>query len=151
MSTVFFSLSDSKVNGVWAFPEVTGSFLISVVAKMNFTCGGGSSSVFRERVERRGREHVNFVDDVDLVASLDRRVADALDQFPDVADAGARGGVHLEDVGMPALGDSAAMAAFDGKIDRWPVILAVLPYIVERARENARRRRLPDAPTPVSM
>jgi len=25
---------------------VTGTFLISVVAKMNFTCSGGSSSVF---------------------------------------------------------------------------------------------------------
>ena len=30
---------------------VTGTLRISVVAKMNFTCGGGSSSVFRSALK----------------------------------------------------------------------------------------------------
>ena len=40
----------------------------SVVANRNFTCAGGSSSVFSKRVEGVLRQHVDFVDDVDLVA-----------------------------------------------------------------------------------
>ena len=47
---------------------VTGTLRISVVAKMNLTCGGGSSSVFSRALKAARREHVHFVDDVDLVA-----------------------------------------------------------------------------------
>ena len=52
---------------------VTGTLRISVVAKMNFTCGGGSSSVFNRPLKACRRQHVHFVDDVDLVARRDRR------------------------------------------------------------------------------
>jgi hypothetical protein len=51
---------------------VTGTLRISVVAKMNFTCGGGSSSVFSRPLKACRRQHVHFVDDVDLVARRDR-------------------------------------------------------------------------------
>ena len=47
---------------------VTGTLRISVVAKMNLTCGGGSSSVFSSALKAALRQHVHFVDDVDLVA-----------------------------------------------------------------------------------
>ena len=123
---------------------VTGTLRISVVAKMNFTWAGGSSSVFSKRVEGLGREHVHFVDDVDLVARLHRRVAHALDQLADVADAGAAGRIHLDDVDMPVLGDGEAMgtlAAGDGG----RAALAVGADAVEGAGEDARRRRLADA------
>ena len=46
---------------------VIGIFWTSVVAKMNLTCGGGSSSVFSRALNAAVREHVDFVDDVDLV------------------------------------------------------------------------------------
>ena len=45
---------------------VIGILFASVVAKKNLTCGGGSSSVFKQGVEGPGREHVHFVDVVDL-------------------------------------------------------------------------------------
>ncbi len=46
---------------------VTGTLRTSVVAKMNFTCAGGSSSVFSSALKGALGEHVNFVDQVDLV------------------------------------------------------------------------------------
>ena len=90
---------------------VTGTLRISVVAKMNFTWAGGSSSVFSKALKALRREHVHFVDDVDLVARLDRRVAHALDQLADIVDAGAAGRIHLDDVDMAVLGDGEAMGA----------------------------------------
>jgi hypothetical protein len=54
---------------------VTGTLRISVVAKMNFTCAGGSSSVFNSAL-KAGRQHVHFVDDVDLEARRGRPVVD---------------------------------------------------------------------------
>ena len=54
---------------------VTGTFLISVVAKTNFTWSGGSSSVFSRALKAACRQHVDFVDDVDLVAGAGRLVA----------------------------------------------------------------------------
>ncbi|MPL90960.1 hypothetical protein SDC9_37019 [bioreactor metagenome] len=65
----------------------------------------------QKRVEGRGRQHVHLVDDVDLVARRGGPVMHALDDLADVADAGARGGVHLHHVDMAALGDGAAMLA----------------------------------------
>ncbi len=84
---------------------VIGTLLISVVAKMNLTSGGGSSSVFNSALKAVLREHVHFVDDVDLEARRDRLVADAVGQLADVVDAGARGGIHLDHVDMAVLGD----------------------------------------------
>ena len=59
--------------------------------------GGGENELHMRRrlfeglekgVERLLREHVHFVDDVDLVAGEDRRVAHALENFAYVVDAG---------------------------------------------------------------
>ncbi len=71
----------------------------------------------QERVERRGREHVHFVDDVDLVAGLHRGVAHAVQQFAHLIDLGARGGVQLQHVDVPALDDRTAMPPLDGEVD----------------------------------
>ena len=64
----------------------------------------------QQRIESALRKHVNFVDDVDLVARADRGVADRVDDLADVVDAGVRGGVHLDHVDVPAFGDGAALA-----------------------------------------
>ncbi len=42
----------------------------------------------QQGVEGRGREHVDLVDDIDLVARRDRGIADALKNLPDIADTG---------------------------------------------------------------
>jgi hypothetical protein len=88
-----------------------------------------------QAVERLGREHVHFVDDVDLAARLDRAVAHALDQLADVADAGAAGRVHLEHVDVAILGDGAAVVANAAGLRRRPA-LAVRAGTVERARDD---------------
>ena len=51
-----------------------------------------------QRVERVRREHVYFVDQVDLVASTTRRVPHVVQQFARVLDLGAACSVHLDQV-----------------------------------------------------
>ena len=72
----------------------------------------------QQRVEGVLRQHVHFVDDVDLEARRHRAVAHALGQLADVVDAGARGGVHLDHVDMAVLGDRAARLAHAARADR---------------------------------
>ena len=52
----------------------------------------------QQRVERGLRQHVELIDDEDLVAVSRRRVARGVDQVAHVVDAGTGGGVHLDDV-----------------------------------------------------
>ena len=73
----------------------------------------------QQGVEGLLREHVHFVDDVDLVAGDERLVVRAVDQVANVVDAGVGGGVHLDHVEMPALDDGAAMDAFLGHVEGW--------------------------------
>ena len=54
----------------------------------------------QQAVEGLLREHVHFVDDVDLGARRDRAIARVLDDLAHVVDAGVRGGVHLDHVDM---------------------------------------------------
>jgi len=70
---------------------------ISVVAKMKVACGGALPAVLSRAFERWG-SHVHFVDDVDLEAGLDRRVADPVEQFAHVLDLGPAGRVQLQDI-----------------------------------------------------
>ena len=50
----------------------------------------------QQRVERRRRQHVHFVEDVDLVARAHRRIADRVVDLPHVVDAVMRGRVHFD-------------------------------------------------------
>ena len=88
--------------------------------------GGGEDELHMRRrlferlqqaVEGLRRQHVHFVDDVDLVARRDRRVAHLLDDLADVVDAGVGGGVHLDHVDMAAFHDGAAMLARSAELD----------------------------------
>ena len=62
-----------------------------------------------QAVEGLLRQHVDLVDDVDLVAGGVRLVVGAVDQVADVVDAGMGGCVHLDHIEMAALEDGAAM------------------------------------------
>ncbi len=59
-------------------------------------------------VESVARQHVDFVDNVDLVARRNRRVAHRFDDLAHIVDAGMTGGVHLDHVDMAPLGNRAA-------------------------------------------
>ena len=78
-----------------------------------------------------------------LVRAIERLVARALDHLANVVDAGIGGGVHLDDVGMPALHDLGAVPAEHRHVDGRR--LDGVGLVVERAGDDARRRRLADA------
>ncbi len=61
-----------------------------------------------QRIERVRREHVYFVDQVDLVASAARRVLHVVQQFARVLDLGAACGVHLDQIDEAPLVDLPA-------------------------------------------
>ena len=128
---------------------VTGTFSISVVAKMNFHMLGRLFERLQQRIEGRLRQHVNFVDDIDLHPRRGRPVARRFDDLAHVVDAGVRCGVHLDHINMPRLDDSFAMHAIVGHGDRrhgdrGRVALRRF-LVVQRARKDSRRRRLADA------
>ena len=100
---------------------------------MKMTCGGGSSIDFSSALNDVRRQHVDFVDDEDLVAIAHRRNRQALDDhFADVVDAGVRGGVDLEHVDVAAFGNLDAGVAYAARIGRRAV------HAAERARQDAR-------------
>ena len=87
---------------------VMGIFWTSVVAKMNLTCGGGSSSVLSRALNAARREHVDFVDDVDLVAERGwGGTGRCCAELADLVDAAVAGAVDLEHVDVVAGGDAA--------------------------------------------
>ena len=97
---------------------VIGIFVGSVVQKMNFTCSGGSSRVFRQGVEGLPREHVDFVDDVDLESRPAGPHVDVLPQLADLVDAAVAGPVDLQHVHVVARADAladVALVAGDGR------------------------------------
>ncbi len=99
-------------------------------------------------VECLRREHVNFVENVDLVTRADRRVADRIVDLAHVVDAIMRSSIHLEDIDVPALHDRLAMDADHRHLDRRLGNGAVGKFIIESAGENARRGGLADPTHP---
>jgi hypothetical protein len=65
----------------------------------------------QQRVERVRRQHVHFVDEVDLVAAARGRVLHVLEQLARVVDLGARRGVDFDEVDEAALVDFLARGA----------------------------------------
>ena len=124
---------------------VIGTLRISVVAKDELGVRRRLFQRLEQRVEGLRREHVHFVENIDLVARADRSVADRVVDLAHVIDAVVRGGVHFDDVDMPALHDCLAMHADGRHPDRRAGDGAVGQLVVERAREDARGRRLADA------
>ena len=123
----------------WQRLRIVGkTFCGSVVAKMNFTCGGGSSSVFRSALNACGSEHVHFVDDVDLEMPFARRVADVVAQLAHLLDAVVARAVDLEDVEAVPAGDLLAAIAHSAGRHRRAV------DAVQRLRQDAGGRSFPD-------
>ena len=79
-------------------------WLLSVVQKMNRTCGGGSSRVFEEDVPALG-DALDLVDDEDLRRQVRGRRVDAREELPDVVDAIVRGRIELDHVEGASLPD----------------------------------------------
>ena len=94
----------------------------------------------QHRVERGLRQHVHFVDQVDLVAADRRRVARVVEDLAHVVDAGVRRGVELEQVDEAAGVDRRVHAA------QTPHGVAVTP--VTQLRLLARMRAIVVLPTP---
>src|SRR5690606_39974393 len=59
---------------------------------------------------------------LDLVARADRGIAHRLDDLADVVDPGVAGGVHLDHVDVPALGDGDAGLTDAARIDGWAAL-----------------------------
>ena len=70
----------------------------------------------QQRVERALRQHVHFVDQVDLEAAARRRVLRVVDQLAHVVDAGVAGGVDLEQIDEAARVDLAARTALAARV-----------------------------------
>ena len=65
-----------------------------------------------QRVERRRREHVDLVDDIDLVLAAHRGKVDGVDDFlAHIVHARAGGGIELVDIGVVTLGNELALLA----------------------------------------
>ena len=92
-----------------------------------------------QRVERMRRQHVHFVDQVDLVAAARRRILHVVEQLAGVVHLGARGGVDFEQIDEASCVDVATRAAFAAR-PRRDTLLAV-----QRLGEDPRDRRLADA------
>ena len=104
----------------------------------------------QEGVEGLLGEHVDLVDDVHLVAAVDRRVADLVAQLADVVDAAVGGGVHLDHVERRRGGDRPAAFAHaagrDGRLGDH--VLGVGPRAVERLGQDLGHARLAGAARP---
>ena len=96
-----------------------------------------------QRVERRFRHHVDFVDDVDLVACGHRSIAHRVGHRADVVDPVVRGGVHFDHVDMAALGDRPARLAHPARINGRPA-LAISADAVQRLGDQPRGAGLAD-------
>ena len=96
-----------------------------------------------KRIERVARQHVDFVDDVDLVARRNGPVENAVDQLADIVNAGAARGIHLHHVDMAVFGNRDAVLADSAGIGR-RLAIAVRAGAVQCAGDDARGRGFPD-------
>ena len=122
---------------------VIGILCGSVVAKMNFTCSGGSSSVFRSALNALLREHVNFVDDVYFVSRAAWPHRHVLPQLAELSSTSAVArAVDFQHVDVIARGDADANVALVAGRGRRSA------NAIERLGENAGGRSLPHAARP---
>ena len=93
----------------------------------------------QQRIERRLREHVHLVDQVDLVATACRRVLGVVDQVAHIVDAGVACRIDFEQVDKAALVDLHADAANATGLRGRPLLA------IQRLGEDPRDRGLADA------
>ena len=82
-------------------------------------------------------QHVHFVNNIDLIARRGRHIAHILNDFANIINAGARRGIHLNDIDMGAVHNRFAMRAGLAQRHAWHV--RRIGVIVQSARKNTRR------------
>ena len=85
---------------------------------------------------------MHFVNNIDLEARRRRCVAHIFDNLTNIANAGARGGVHFNHINMGTIHNGFTMRAGLSEVDARRV--HPVAGVIQCARENARRRRLAD-------
>jgi len=96
-----------------------------------------------QRIERGRRQHVHFVNDVDLVARRYGRVAHAVEQLAHVRNTSPGSRVEFQHIRVIPCHDRRAEVARRIEIHARRVV--AVARIVERARQQPRRRGLADA------
>ena len=86
------------------------------------------------------REHVHFVDEVNLESSLGRHVLRVLQQLAGIVHAGPRSRIHLDEVHEPAFVDRHACVAIAAGLGDDPT------GAIQGLCQDARHRGLADAP-----
>ena len=91
---------------------------------------------FQQRIERAGREHVDFINDVDLVAPLRRPAGNFFAQVTNIVHAGIGGAVNLDhQVELRATLDRRAVLTLIARLRLHPLLA------VDRLCQQARRGR----------
>ena len=112
-------------------------------AQDEYRVRGWLLDAFEQRVECAVGEHVDLVDDVDLVAPAGRRVLQPADDLlAHILNARVRCGIQLVDIGMAALGDIDALVARQIRVCRRPLLA------LERLCQDPCGRGLAGAPGP---
>src|SRR5436305_15170027 len=93
----------------------------------------------KQGVKRLAREHVDFVDDVDLESGAARPDVDVLAQLANFVDPAIAGAVDFQDIDIVAGADARADVTLVARRWRRP------GQAVQRLRQNAGGRRLADA------
>ena len=104
--------------------------------------GGRLLERLQKRVERSGREHVHFIDQINFVTALGWRITNIVAQLAHIFDAVVAGAVDLDDVETVAGGNLAAVVAHAARRD------SRFFHTIERLRENAGGRCFADAAGP---
>ena len=73
---------------------------------------------FEQRVERRIRQHVHFVDDIDFIAGRCRAIVNGINHFAHITHACARCCVHFQHIHMPPFGNGDAWLADAARLGR---------------------------------
>ena len=106
--------------------------------KQEFDVAGRFFKRLQQRVKRVFRQHVDFVDDVNLVACRNGRIAHSLDNLTHIVNTGVACGIHFDNVDMAAFGDSNARLAGATGINR-RATLPVRTNAVQRLGNQPRR------------
>ena len=77
---------------------------------------GGFFQRFQQRVERIGRQHMNFIDDIDLIARAGGAILHAFDDFTNIINAGSAGRIHFQHIHMAAFHNRQTMLACSARL-----------------------------------
>ena len=116
---------------------------------MNLCCrkdedqmGRGLFKSLEQRIERRRRQHVHFVDDVHLVATRHRGVLGVIAKLANIVHRVIRRTVDLDDIHAASLEHVCTR----GTLVAWLMVCAI--GAIQRSRENACARGLPHTTRP---